>query len=129
MIPDVPDTIGDAAGDGVPYNIASYSLLLSLFSRFSGIEPGIFGHTLVDAHVYTAKPDGSKAEYDHVPGLKEQLTRTPRKLPTLKIDPSIKDLSDIERLMHPSVTTDEVMQHFTLEGYSPYEAINFKVAV
>jgi thymidylate synthase len=114
---------------GIPYNIASYALLLELFSRFSGIEPGIFGHTLVDAHIYTAKPDGSKAEFDHVPGLKEQITREPRKLPKLLISDAIKDLADIEKLMAPEVTTDEVMKHFVLEGYEPHEAINFKVAV
>jgi len=114
---------------GVPYNIASYALLLSLFSHFSGIEPGIFGHTLVDAHVYTSKPDGSKAEFDHIPGLREQLTREPRKLPRLVISPEIKSLADIERLMGPEVTTEEVMRHFTLEGYDPAPAINFKVAV
>jgi thymidylate synthase len=114
---------------GVPYNIASYALLLELFSRFSGIEPGIFAHTLVDAHIYTAKPDGSKAEFDHVSGLKEQIKREPRKLPRLKIDPSIKDLADVERLMRPDVTTDEVMRHFVLEGYDPHPAIQFKVAV
>ena len=55
---------------GIPYNIAGYCFLLELFSRFSGIRPGIFAHTLVDAHIYTAKPDGTMAEYDHVPGLK-----------------------------------------------------------
>ena len=75
---------------GVPYNLASYALLLHLFAQFSDIKPGIFGHTLVDAHVYTVKPDGSKAEYDHLPGLKEQIGREPRKLPRLTIDPSIK---------------------------------------
>lgn len=114
---------------GVPYNIASYALLTHLFSRFSGIEPGIFGHTLVDAHVYTSKPDGSMAEYDHVPGLKEQLTREPRPLPKLHISDSIRDLSDIERLMSPEVSTEEVMSHFVLEGYDPHQAIPFKVAV
>ncbi len=41
---------------GVPYNIAGYALLLELFSRFTGIRPGLFGHTMIDAHVYTAKP-------------------------------------------------------------------------
>lgn len=116
-------------GLGVSYNIASYALLLSLFSHFTGIEPGIFGHTLVDAHIYTAKPDGSKAEYDHVPGLLEQLERKPKALPRLRIDPSIKDLADIHRLMAPDVTTDEVMRHFVLEGYDPYPTIPFKVAV
>ncbi len=114
---------------GVPYNLASYALLLQLFSQFSGIEPGTFGHTLVDAHVYTSKPDGSKAEFDHIPGLQTQLTREPRSLPRLKIDPSIKDLADIKRLMDPAVTTDEIMQLFKLEGYDPHPAIPFKVAV
>lgn len=116
-------------GLGVGYNIASYALLLHLFSRFSGIEPGIFAHTLVDAHIYTSKPDGSMAEYDHVPGLREQITREPRKLPRLVISPEIKSLADIERLMGPDVTTEEVMRHFVLEGYDPYPAIPFKVAV
>lgn len=114
---------------GVPYNIASYALLLSLFSHFTGIQPGIFAHTLVDAHIYCAKPDGSMADLDHVPGLKEQLTRTPRKLPKLRISDEIKSLDDIEKLMKPEVTTAEVMRHFVLEGYEPHPAINFKVAV
>lgn len=114
---------------GVPYNIASYALLLSIFSHFTGLEPGIFAHTLVDAHAYTAKPDGSKAEFDHVPGLREQLTRAPRTLPKLTISPEIKSLDDIERLMAPEVTTDEVMKHFVLEGYDPHPAIAFRVAV
>jgi len=114
---------------GVPYNIASYALLLSLFSHFSGIEPGIFGHTLVDAHIYTKKPDGSMAEFDHMPGLIEQIAREPRKLPRLTISPEIKTLADIERLMGPEVTTDEVMKHFVLDGYDPHPAIAFRVAV
>jgi thymidylate synthase len=114
---------------GVPYNIASYALLLSLFSHFTGIEPGIFAHTLVDAHIYTAKPDGSKAEFDHVPGLKEQIARSPLALPKLRISEEIKSLEDIEKLMAPEVTTDEVMKHFVLEGYDPHEAIAFRVAV
>jgi thymidylate synthase len=114
---------------GVPYNIASYALLLELFSRFSGIEPGIFGHTLVDAHIYTSKEDGSKAEFDHVPGLKEQIMREPKKLHRLRISNAIKDLKDIEKLMAPKVTTDDVMKHFVLEGYDPHPTIPFKVAV
>ena len=56
---------------GVPYNIAGYAFLLELFSRFTGIRAGVFGHTLVDAHVYTRKADGTMAEYDHVPGLRD----------------------------------------------------------
>ncbi len=114
---------------GVPYNLASYALLLSIFSHLSGIETGVFAHSLIDAHAYTAKPDGSMAEYDHVPGLREQLLRDPCVLPSLHIDPSIRELADIERLMGPDVSTEEVMRHFVLDGYVPYPAIPFKVAV
>ncbi|MGA2447121.1 MAG: thymidylate synthase [Polyangiaceae bacterium] len=112
---------------GVPYNLAGYALLLELFSRFSGIPAGIFAHTLVDAHVYTSKPDGTMAEYDHVPGLREQIRRTPRPLPRLSIDPSLRDLSDLEPLL--SADTADVMKHFVLTGYDPHPAISFKVAV
>jgi thymidylate synthase len=112
---------------GIPYNIAGYSFLLELFSRFTGIRAGIFAHTLVDAHVYTKKPDGSMAEYDHVPGLELQLARTPRRLPRLSIDASIRSLDDIKPLLEAS--TDDVMKHFVLSGYDPYPPIAFKVAV
>jgi thymidylate synthase len=112
---------------GVPYNIAGYSLLLELFSRFSGIRASLFGHTLIDAHIYTAKADGSMAEYDHIPGLQEQLTRAPRKLPTLTIDPAITSLDDIEPLL--SLDTDQIMSKFVLEGYDPHPPLTFKVAV
>jgi thymidylate synthase len=112
---------------GIPYNIAGYAFLLELFGRFTGIRPGIFAHTLVDAHVYTAKADGSMAEYDHVPGLLEQLKRTPRPLPRLTIDPAIAKLDDIEPLLQADTAT--VMKHFVLTGYDPYPAIPFKVAV
>ena len=112
---------------GVPYNIAGYSLLMELFSRFSGIPAGIFGHTLIDAHIYTAKADGSMAEYDHIPGLLEQLKREPRALPKLEISPDIKSLDDIEPLL--SLETEEIMSKFNLIGYDPHPAINFKVAV
>ena len=112
---------------GVPYNIAGYAFLLELFSRFSGIPAGIFGHTLIDAHIYTAKADGSMAEYDHIPGLREQLTREPRPLPRLTIDPSITSLDDMLPLLE--METDEIMAKFVLDGYNPHPAINFKVAV
>ena len=72
---------------GLPYNIAGYAFLLELISRFSGIPAGFFGHTLIDAHIYTAKADDSMAEYDHVPGLREQLLRKPAALGQLEIDP------------------------------------------
>ena len=112
---------------GVPYNIAGYAFMLELLSRFSGIPAGVFGHTLIDAHIYTAKADGTKAEYDHIPGLKQQLERAPRSLPSLEIDSSIKSLADIESLL--SLDTDEIMDKFKLHNYDPHPAITFKVAV
>lgn len=112
---------------GVPYNIAGYALMLSLLARFGNIPPGIFAHTLIDAHIYTAKADGSMAEYDHVPGLERQIERSPRPLPKLEIDPSIAALEDIEPLL--SLDTDEVLARFKLHGYDPHPAIHFKVAV
>ncbi len=112
---------------GVPYNIAGYSLLLELFSRFSGIPAGLFGHTLIDAHIYTAKADGGMSEYDHVPGLELQLTRSPRKLPTLRIASSIRSLADIDLILERE--TDDILSCFVLEGYDPHPPINFKVAV
>jgi len=112
---------------GVPYNIASYALLMHLLSRFSGIPVGTFSHLLVDAHAYTSKPDGSKAEHDHVPGLREQLTREPRRLPTLRISDKIQSLADVEALI--DCETEVVMKHFELVGYDPHPAIPFKVAV
>jgi thymidylate synthase len=112
---------------GVPYNIAGYAFLLELFARFSGMRAGTFAHTCIDAHVYTRKPDGSMAEYDHVPGLQLQLERAPRPLPRLTIDPAIRSLADIERLLEEG--TAEVLEHFKLDGYDPHPAITFKVAV
>jgi thymidylate synthase len=114
-------------GLGVPYNIAGYALLLELFARFSGIRPGVFAHTLIDAHVYTKKPDGSMAEYDHVPGLMEQLERKPRPLPRLEIAPSIRSLADIAPLLEAD--TARLMECFRLDGYDPHPAIKLKVAV
>jgi thymidylate synthase len=112
---------------GVPYNIAGYALLLDLFARFSGIRPGVFGHTLVDAHVYTSKEDGSMSEYDHVPGLRRQLERAPRSLPKLTIDPAIRSLDDLRPLLE--MDTETLMKRFVLSGYDPHPAIPFKVAV
>jgi len=112
---------------GVPYNIAGYAFLLHLISRFSRITVGEFGHTLIDAHIYTDKPDGSMPEYDHIPNLRAQLERTPRALPTLSIDPRIQSLSDIDALLE--LETDQIMAYFPLEAYQPYDKLNFKVAV
>lgn len=114
-------------GLGVPYNIASYALLMHLLSRFSGIPVGIFGHTLVDAHVYTSKPDGSMAEYDHVPVLKTQLSRKTRPLPQLTIHPSIQSLDDIDALLEAN--TEDLMACFQLDGYDPHSPLKMKVAV
>jgi len=112
---------------GVPYNLAGYSFLLLLLSRFSGIAPGTFAHTLIDAHIYTAKGDGSMAEYDHVPGLQQQLQRQPKILPSLHIDESIRRLDDITAILEAD--TDTLLSLFRLEDYHPEPAINFKVAV
>ena len=112
---------------GVPYNIAGYAFLLSLLAHLSGMRPGILAHTLVDAHIYTAKADGSMAEYDHVPGLREQLTREPGALPELTIDPGIRELDDIRALL--DADTDTLLDKFRLHNYQPHPAINFKVAV
>jgi len=112
---------------GVPYNIAGYAFLLQLMARFTGMRPGIVAHTLIDAHIYTAKTDGSMAEYDHVPGLREQLRRRPRPLPELDIDTSIRSLDDLRLLL--DADTAEILEKFRLTNYDPYPPINFKVAV
>ncbi|MEC8996970.1 MAG: thymidylate synthase, partial [Candidatus Thermoplasmatota archaeon] len=102
---------------GVPYNIAGYSFLLHLFAHLTGMKPGIFGHTLVDAHIYTKKTDGSMEEYDHIPGLREQLDRNPGKLPNLVVDQSIKTLDDVMGLL--DADTDTILSKFKLENYEP----------
>jgi thymidylate synthase len=114
---------------GVPYNIAGYAFLLQLFSHMTGIAIGKFGHTLIDAHIYISKPNGSQDEYDHRPNLIAQCYRNPRPLPRLKIASWIKDLGDIESLLDPKLSTDEIMSHFVLDGYDPHPELRFKVAV
>ena len=112
---------------GVPYNIAGYAFLLELFAHLADFKAGTFAHTLIDAHIYTAKADGALAEYDHIPGLEAQLERTPRHLPKLAIDSNIRSLEDINQLLDAS--TDEILDAFRLTGYDPHPAINFRVAV
>ena len=112
---------------GVPYNIAGYSFLLYLFAHLTGMKPGIFGHTLVDAHIYTKKTDGSMEEYDHIPGLREQLNRNPGKLPNLVVDQGITTLDDVMGLL--DADTDTILSKFKLENYEPQPFIQFKVAV
>ena len=100
---------------GIPFNVAAYSALTMMIAKEVGLEPGIFSHFIVDAHIYTAKPDGSMAEYDHVPGLREQLTREPRPLPRLEIaDRPFAELT---------------FEDFRLVGYDPHPKIDFAVAV
>lgn len=113
---------------GVPYNMAGYALLLHLLARFADLQVGSFAHSITDAHVYTAKADGSGAEFDHVPGLEAQMARVPRPAPRLTIDPAIRTLADVEALI-ADASTEDVMRHFVLEGYSPHPPIRFKVAV
>jgi thymidylate synthase len=91
---------------GVPYNIASYALLTVLLARSTGLEPGEFVHTLGDAHIYD----------NHIQQCQEQLTRTPKAFPTLKIK-----------------TRESVLDYgwkdLELEGYDPHPAIQGDVAV
>lgn len=103
-------------GLGIPYNLSGYAFLNSLYARFLGMQPGIFAHSIVDAHIYTRSEDGSNAEYDHVPGLKEQLLRLVQPLPTLIIDSKIETLADIDDLVRSNATTAEIMGLFRLDN-------------
>ena len=90
---------------GIPFNLACYSALTMAIAQEVGLEPGTFAHTIVDAHIYV----------NHIEGLKEQLTRTPRALPQLKI--ANKSIDDLE------------FDDFELIGYDPDPLIRFEVAV
>jgi len=90
---------------GIPFNLAAYALLTQILAQEAGIEPGFFGHTIVDAHIYVT----------HIEGLKEQLQRTPKPLPRLEI--ARKPIDDLS------------FEDFTLTGYEHYEPIKFAVAV
>lgn len=100
---------------GIPFNLAAYAALTQMIAQEVGLEPGVFSHFIVDCHVYTASADGGNAEYDHVPGLLQQLERAPRKLPTLRIAP--KPVDELR------------FEDFELVGYDPHPKIDFKVAV
>ena len=94
-------------GDGVPFNIASYALLLMMVAQVTGLEAGEFVHTLGDAHIYT----------NHFEQVEEQLKRDPRKLPTMRINPDVKSIFDFK------------YEDFTLEDYNPHPHIKGIVAV
>lgn len=86
-----------------------------MIAQECGLKLGQFAHTIVDAHIYIADPNSPTAEYDHLRGLREQLSREPRPLPQLTI----------ARKPFDQLTFED----FTLSGYDPYPPIAFKVAV
>ena len=92
---------------GVPFNIASYALLLQMMAQVTGLKPGEFVHTTGDTHLYP----------NHLEQARLQLTRTPRPLPTMKINPDVKNLFDFK------------YEDFELEGYNPYDHIKAEVSV
>ena len=92
---------------GVPFNIASYALLLQMMAQVTGLEAGEFIHTTGDTHLYS----------NHLEQAKLQLTRTPRPLPKMKINPDVKDLFTFK------------YEDFELVDYNPYPHISAEVAV
>ncbi|MDE5979883.1 MAG: thymidylate synthase [Muribaculaceae bacterium] len=92
---------------GVPFNIASYALLTMMMAQVCGLRPGDFIHTLGDAHIYN----------NHFGQVEEQLSRAPRALPVMKINPEVKSIFDFK------------YEDFTLEGYDPLPHIKAAVSV
>ena len=92
---------------GVPFNIASYSLLTIMIAQVCDLKPGDFVHTFGDAHIYS----------NHFDQMKLQLSRKPRKLPTIKVNKEVKDIFDFK------------FEDFILENYDPHPHIKGKVAV
>lgn len=92
---------------GVPFNIASYALLTMMMAQVTGLKPAEFIHTIGDAHIYQ----------NHIEQVKLQLSREPRKLPTMKINPRVKSIFEFS------------YEDFELENYNPHPHIKGKVAV
>ena len=92
---------------GVPFNIASYALLLMMVAQVTGLKPHEFVHTFGDVHIYA----------NHLEGARLQLERIPRPLPAMIINPDVKDLFGFS------------FEDFKLEGYDPHERIKFDIAV
>ena len=94
-------------GLGVPFNIASYSLLTAMMAQICGLKRGDFIHSIGDAHVYI----------NHIDALKEQILRKPKPFPKLIINPDVMDIDKFE------------YSDFTIEGYNPDRPIKMKMAV
>ena len=92
---------------GVPFNIASYALLTLMVAQVCDLKPGEFVHTFGDAHLYL----------NHIEQTKLQLSRTPRPLPTMKLNPEVKDIFGFK------------FEDFTLENYDPHPHIKAPVAI
>lgn len=92
---------------GVPFNIASYSLLLMMMAQVTGLKPGDFIYTTGDTHLYL----------NHIEQARLQLTRTPRPLPVMRLNPDVKNIFDF------------VYEDFTLENYDPWPHIKADISV
>ena len=92
---------------GVPFNIASYALLTLMVAQVAGMKPGTFVHTFGDAHLYL----------NHLDQARTQLSREPRPLPVLTLDPSVKSLFSFRA------------EHISLDGYDPHPHIAAEVSV
>jgi thymidylate synthase len=94
-------------GLGVPFNIASYSLLTVMLAKICGLRPGDFVHSLGDAHVYL----------NHVDALKVQIERTPKAFPKLFINRDVQDIDDFK------------FEDFQIDGYKPDTTLKMPMAV